>query len=237
METVSGEGQSAVTSTPDATQAAPQTPQISEGQSVVAPVEGQAQTPAEVEGLKAALQAERAKAEAIERERDFYRQIGLMNQQPQKPAEPAYDPTDYPTYGAVEQVVGQKLSAIEQQIKQQAMFQSEMVAKQKYSDWEHVVNTYTKEMIGGDPAIWAMIERSPNPAETAYNFGRSHPGYVNELLAKRSQEVAKTINGNLNQTPTLSNAGVSGGTPNDGYWNTASVNDLEAKIAEVKRRQ
>lgn len=185
------------------------------------------------QGQLSALVAEREKRQNAEREREFYRQMAMENQQPVQQREPEYDPEDLPTYDAVNQLVDDRVGKIQDQMRSQQLIQMEAQAKTKYPDWESVV-LLAEEMSRSNPGLGDAILNSANPAETAYLMGKTHDKYSQIQNQRVTSEVADKITTNLNTAPTLSNVG-SGHVPDQGErWKTATSTDLEAEIARIK---
>lgn len=187
---------------------------------------------AKVNGLESAIGREREERRILQAKAEFLEQMafqkGVAN------SEPEYDADDFPTFQAVDKLVEKKVSAIQEGMRQQQIISMEEQTKAKYSDFEDVVSTYTKELVNGNPDLYNVIMNSKNPAETAYQFGRSHPKYLEKIQQSTATKIAKKIDNNVNSTPTLSAlGGVSNDRVSAGYYQSLSKQDFDKLVNDV----
>lgn len=188
------------------------------------------------EGQLQALLAEKERRKQAERQVDYYRNLAEAQGQRQGPQSPSYDPDDLASFSSVEQIVNSKVADIQKSMRQQQIDAYESQAKSKYSDFEQVIALAVD--ISHEPGMEGLgqaIMSAPNPAEFAYRIGKTHPQYSSIVTQKATATIADKISQNMNSAPTLTSAG--GGSVFDNgsdKWKTASKEDIERKIHEIK---
>ena len=79
----------------------------------------------------------------------------------------------------------------------------EDIARINYTDYDEVLDKYTRGMIEKNPDLLETINRSRNPALTAYQIGRSHPDFVKSQIAAKTDKLADKIQKNASKPKTL----------------------------------
>ncbi len=110
---------------------------------------------------------------------------------------------------------------------------SAMIARQSHPDFDDVVkmlpNVATPMQMG---IIFARD--NPNPAETAYNFVKASPQYLQNLtketVQKTAQQTIDTINQHTKKVKTLSNSG-SGTSKIEKKFSQAEINEIDAAVS------
>lgn len=121
-------------------------------------------------GVLAAKQAEKAKRQAAEKERDdFARQLEALRneiQQQQKPKEPEAPP---PSLWEDENAWGGQLvsRAVQQSAYQAKLQMSEMLMAEQFEDFADIKQQLT-EYVGNNPALNQQVAESQHPWRTAY---------------------------------------------------------------------
>jgi hypothetical protein len=120
-------------------------------------------------------------------------------------------PDDYLTAAEQKALFDYQQEQFESKLQADRADRSEEIAMQKYPDYETVVRELTFELVNKDPKLLEAINRSKNPAETAYRIGCSHPIYREYQSQQQVQagqrkvtEVVDKVKRNLNTVPTLS---------------------------------
>jgi hypothetical protein len=182
---------------------------------------------------------------ARQRERSDYLERLAFNQQPQAVNEPEYDPKDLVDFETAESLVDRKmdkrLQAIEQGYVQQRIQTMEAAARQKYSDYDSTLATFTAELIKGNPekgiqpdlGLFNAINSSSNPAELAYRIGMTHPDFNKSRIADGARNISQKIEKNLSQPGTLSNAPRQVQRDSADYWLNAKPEEFE--LERMKR--
>lgn len=206
-----------------------------EGQ-IPEPVEETPDYAGEIDGLKQALQEERRSREQLEEKNRFIEQVFQQQQRPPEPRAPEYDPDDFPTYGGVDQMVESKLGSVKQHFREQQIRSQLDIAKSKYDDYDEVYDL-ALQMAKSNPDLDKAVMASENPAEMAYNLGRTHPDYLDKLLNKKTKETTETVVSQLNKnakTPsTLTNTN-SGKTAKDIVdWLEAPDEEYEKELRRI----
>lgn len=70
---------------------------------------------------------------------------------------------------------------------------AEVEARQKYSDYDYVINTFTIPQVQRDPALAHKIANSPNPAITAYKLGKLSDEYEAQVTKQNVNPKAEKI--------------------------------------------
>ena len=165
------------------------------------------------------------------------RQVELLQygqQQDNQPQQQALydDPEDLPTNRQVEDMVNQRFQSVQEQQKQQTTNFQVQMARQNYSDYDEVIRL-ADQVVGNNEGLKNAILASQNPAETAYNLGKSHPDYLKMSQQKARADVAGKVKNNFNRPNTLSQAG--GGKPSTQKdFNSMSRTEIEEEIHRVK---
>lgn len=210
--------------------------------------------PAEVDettrdGFILAVQAEREKARIEAQKAEFYRQQyeeSIRQQaynpqvQQQQPSVPKYNPDEIPDIRTVEQILEDKMNVILQQnqeTQRQARIASqESEARQKYSDYDVVVQKAVEMAQFLDPGYRAAILNSQNPAEMAYTIGKLHPDFkLTEEKQLQSQSTLAAIQSNAQKPPTLSQIKDGGSVQQQaGYYKNMADDEWRSRLARIK---
>ena len=165
------------------------------------------------------------------------RQIELMQysqgrEEQQQSNVPEYDPDDLPTNRQVDEIVQQRMQALQQQQRQQTTNFQVQMARQKYSDYDQVIK-YADEIVGSNAGLREAIFAADNPAEVAYNLGKSHPDYLKVSQKKARSDIAGKVKNNFNRPNTLSQAG--GGKPSTQKdFGSMSQEEFEKEVHRIK---
>lgn len=143
-----------------------------------------------------------------------------LNQAPQKAEEPEkdefadLDPEDVLTVSQARKL-GENLArkeaqkaakmAVSEYAQSQSVVMSEDRARNKYEDYDYVIENYALPMIKNDPALAYKIQQSKNPAETAYKLGKLSDSYEETVTKQATSPKAEKILRNT-QRPVSSNA-------------------------------
>lgn len=201
------------------------------------------------EGFISAVQAEREKARIEAQKAEFYKQQyeESIRQQAYAPpvqqqTAPKYNPDEIPDIRTVEQILEDKMNVIlqqNQQTQRQAWISAkESEARQKYSDYDDVVQKAMEMAEFLDPGYKAAILNSNNPAEMAYFIGKQHPDYkLTQEKQFQSQSTLAAIQNNAQKPPTLSQIKDGGSVQQQaGFYKNMPSNEWQAKLAEIKAR-
>ncbi len=133
------------------------------------------------------------------------------------------DPTDYLTVGNA-RLMAEKMAEktatkaakkmVEEYAQQQRMEITEQTARDKYQDYDFVIENYAIPLIKTDPALAYKVQTSKNPAETAYKLGKLSDKYEDTMkeapTSARAEKILKNTNrpvsGNALGTPLKSQA-------------------------------
>jgi len=203
--------------------------------------DGQIQQPAVEESKSVPLEAfERVRGEANEAKAELERQrmrAAILEQAAQQQIQQAqYDPEDVPLNKDVVRIVEERVGQIEARARQERIALQEQQAKMKYADYDQVA-ALAIDLIKQTPGLEnVFLDPSlPNPAEALYAYGKTHHSYVPTQQKQAAQKVVETINQNLNQPKTLSDAG-GGGAPsiNVDWRDKAGTPEMAEKIRKVR---
>jgi len=197
-----------------------------------------AEEPANEQAVLTELQRVREELNRQRERSEFFERMAFSQQPQQKvqqELEKQYDPEDLTTYGAVEEMVNRRLQGLEANYRQQYLNTLESAARQKYSDYDSVLGTYTAELIKGnpgkgiapDPGVLNAIMHSSNPAELAYRIGMTHPDFSAGKVAQGVKKVSQKIEKNLNSPGTLSNVSKTAKKDGSDYWDSASEEEFQ----------
>lgn len=128
----------------------------------------------------AALRDERQKRQQLEerlRQYDqYFAQLQAQPQQPQQRPDMFEDPEGHEAY-VVEQAVARALEKLQPTIQHgQTLTRaevSEMLARQKYEDYDDTVEVF-KEAMEANPFLLSQLQRAADPATFAYNAGKQY---------------------------------------------------------------
>ena len=124
------------------------------------------------------------------------------------------------------------------EVKTQVRDVLEDIARINYKDYDEVLEKYTAPLIRRNPDLLESINRSRNPAETAYRIGQSHPDFIKAQIKSQTGKVADKIQQNATKPKTLSAR--ASGTPrvsgND-KWGSMSDADFENALVEITGRR
>ena len=140
------------------------------------------------------------------------RQAPVMpqQQQVQTPADPFTEmfkgrtDEDLMTVADIRKALGGATSQFQTQLQTQMRDMSERVARIRYTDYDDILEKYTSPLIARRPDLMEVINKSADPAETAYLLGRSHPDFIKTQLAQKTSAVADKIQKNVQKPKTLS---------------------------------
>jgi len=88
---------------------------------------------------------------------------------------------------------------------QQRMEITEQTAREKYQDYDFVIENYAIPLIKTDPALAYKVQTSKNPAETAYKLGKLSDKYEDTMKEAPTSAKAEKILKNTNR-PVSGNA-------------------------------
>lgn len=125
----------------------------------------------------AALQDERQKRQQLEAQLE--QALGLLNQrqaqQPQQPPPDMFDDPDGFKAHFREQLKAELLQELGPTMQHQGVMTraevSEMLARQKYEDYDQTVESF-KEAMQANPFLLTQLQQAPDPATFAYNAGK-----------------------------------------------------------------
>lgn len=169
------------------------------------------------------------------------RQAPMMQQQPvQAPVDPFTEmfkgrtDEDLMTVADIRKALGGATSQMQTQIQTQMRDMTERVARIRYTDYDDVLENYTAKMIARRPDLMEVINKSADPAETAYLLGRSHPDFIKAQLSQKTNALADKIQKNTQKPRTLS-ARTSGAprVSGDDRYNSMSDADFDAELEKI----
>jgi hypothetical protein len=147
----------------------------------------QEETPADKNWKQAhqALQAQKAEIEALRAELQKKTAVPEPEDELDK-----LDPEEYITAGKAQKLAEKKaLQAAKQMVqeysRQNAVVQDEARMREKYEDYDYVVNTFVLPDIKNDPALAHKLAMSKNPAETAYKLGKLSDSYEEQMTQQK----------------------------------------------------
>ena len=70
---------------------------------------------------------------------------------------------------------------VQEYAQQQTLANDEQRARDKYDDYDYVLETYAIPLIKNDPALAYKIQSSKNPAMTAYKLGKLSDDYEESM--------------------------------------------------------
>jgi hypothetical protein len=124
------------------------------------------------------------------------------------------DPEDYLTVSKARQFA-EKLATkkaseeahkvVKEYIQQQTVEQDEQRMRSKHEDYDYVIQNFSAPLIQNDPALAYQIQKSKNPAETAYKLGKLSDSYGEQGMTKQTSPKAEKIMKNTSR-PTSGNA-------------------------------
>lgn len=97
------------------------------------------------------------------------------------------------------------MQAVQQYAHQQNVTTDELRARNKYEDYDYVIEHFAIPLIKNDPALAHKIQTSKNPAETAYRLGKVSDEYEASMQKQEVSPKADKILKN-SQRPVSSNA-------------------------------
>lgn len=116
----------------------------------------------------------------------------------------------------------------------------EDIARINFTDYDEVLDKYTRGMIEKNPDLLDTINRSKNPALTAYQIGRSHPDFVKSQIAAKTDKLADKIQKNASKPKTLG-ARTTGAPkiPGEDKYSPANMSDadFEAQLEAITGRR
>lgn len=173
----------------------------------------------------------RMQLEEANRRAEFYRQMALDRQQPQEP-EPEYD--EYPVSGDdFSRIVDKKIQPLKENMHRNVIMQQEELMRQRYKDYDEVVNNYSRELFQQNPGLYDAIITQSNAPQLAYNLGVSHPAYQAKLNKQAKEAAAQKISGNLSKPSSLSRAG--GSAPKGGVdFSKMTQEEFNKYVNDVK---
>lgn len=176
------------------------------------------------------MRLQKQRLDELERERQDWQR------QQQKPVEEpdefeGEDPDDYITVEKARRMADKAAekkskAAVQQALQEYSQNQnlnlSEQKAREKYEDYDYVMQTYVLPMIKNDPVLAYKIQHSKDPAATAYKLGKLSDDYEDNMAEKTVSPKAEKILKN-SQRPTSSNAAGSLKTQADKYANMSQA--------------
>ena len=111
---------------------------------------------------------------------------------------------DLMTVTDVRSLVTKLRETTDQNYKTQMRDVLEDIARINYKDYDEVLDKYTRSMVEKNPDLLETINRSKNPALTAYQIGMSHPDFVKAQIASKTGKLADKIQQNAAKPKTLS---------------------------------
>jgi hypothetical protein len=94
---------------------------------------------------------------------------------------------------------------VQEYAQQQTLANDEQRARDKYDDYDYVLETYAIPLIKNDPALAYKIQSSKNPAMTAYKLGKLSDDYEESMTKQATSPKAEKILKN-SQRPVSGNA-------------------------------
>lgn len=169
----------------------------------------------------AALKDERSKRQQLEQRLQEYEQYFAQlqaqpqQQQPQEEPDMFADPEGFKAHLAA-QIRADLLREVQPTIQQSQLMGraevSEMLARQKYEDYDAIVDGHFKEALSANPFLLNQLQQAPDPATFAYNAGKqwaAAKSYGSEaapskedLKAQLREEIMTELGLNRPQVPT-----------------------------------
>ena len=140
--------------------------------------------------------------EDANRRANYYQELA----ESKKPEE-QLDPDEFVTGKDVNRIVETRVEDLTNNQKQQMLAQQQMTIREKFPDYDEVVNKHFSALLREDPNLANAVKYSSNPPLTAYKLGTTHPSYKQSEKQKTAEDVTNTIQKNLSKTKTLSNTG------------------------------
>lgn len=81
----------------------------------------------------------------------------------------------------------------QQYAQQQNLASDEQRMRQSYSDYDYVIENFAIPLIKSDPALAYKIEKSKNPAETAYKLGKLSDSYEEYSMKQPTSSKAEKV--------------------------------------------
>lgn len=153
----------------------------------------------EVEGLRAAVKAER--------DRRQYAESIARQQVPQQQKAPLIDPEQYVQGADVERYVQSVVAQKDREAEAARIRTSVDIARAKYKDEFDKAVELANELSVQKPWLTEIAMRSDNTGEAIMDIAQMHPSWSKLKQAKEAQKVAKKIARNTQQPKTLSDAG------------------------------
>ena len=180
----------------------------------------------------------RQAAERLQQYETYFQQLNAY-QEEQGPPDPQTDPAGYAQY--VSEQARSAAQANVQQYGQQYIVQaradvSEMLARQKWADYDEKVNVF-KEAVASNPFLVQELHNAPDPATYAYNaatkileartYGSNTGPSREQLEAEIREKIMAEIGINRPQVPTtLANERSVGSRSGPGWSGPTPLNDL-----------
>ncbi len=153
----------------------------------------------EVDGLRQGIQAEREKRQKLEGQNEYLQNMISQQQQPAQSEETGYDPEEYIPAGEVKNLIAEEINGMKSQFRAQTVQGQVEDCKARYSDWDEVYK-YAIDLETKSPGLGDALLNTPNPAESAYNLGRSHPDYIKKMIENGTKSTIDKMNQNANST-------------------------------------
>lgn len=128
------------------------------------------------------------------------------------------DPEDYLQVGKARQLaekVAEKKAQeaakkiVQEYMQQQTIESDEQKAREKFEDYDYVMENYAIPMIKNDPALAYRIQQSKNPAMTAYKLGKLSDDYQEATMKQQVSPKAEKILKNSSRPVSVNAAGSS----------------------------
>lgn len=108
--------------------------------------------------------------------------------------------------------------------------------RSKHADYDEVITNYLPKLIQKKPHLAAEIRRSNNPYQIAYDLATGTPEYI--LAQQKAENTAKADKAEANAKKPGSLSSVGGANRrNTEFYDSLSDDELEKRIARVKRRR
>lgn len=124
------------------------------------------------------------------------------------------DPEDYMTVGKAKELA-RKLAAkeaaqtakkiVQEYIQEDKIVKDEARMREKFEDYDYVMENFAAQMIKNDPALAYKVQHSKNPAETAYKLAKISDEYEASMSKAEKSPKAEKIMRN-SARPTSANA-------------------------------
>lgn len=190
---------------------------VNQDQEVAAETQADSKTSAQVNWAEARQVMEAQKAELETLKRQMAEMSAPKQQAPaEEPDEFAdLDPSEYVTVDKAQRLAEKKAKQAAQQIVSQYINQdkaqrhlneSEAKAREKYDDYDYVINTYVLPAIKNDPALAHKIQNSKDPAAVAYKLGKldmseQETAPANPKAEKILKNASRPVSGNAVSQP------------------------------------